>query len=127
MIRNKTKNLTLITEIELADSMFLKARGLMFRKEMDSKKGMLFTFNKQERTGIWMLFMRFPIDLVYLDSQKRIINIYENIRPIGLNPGTWKVYYPETPAKYILELSRGTVKQTGTELGDILEFETKTA
>ena len=43
-------------------------------------------------------------------------------QPIGLNPKTWKVYYPDTPAKYVLELSQGTVKQTGTELGDILDF-----
>jgi len=123
MIRNKTKNVTLATEIEFANSMFSKARGLMFRSALPNGKSMLFTFGSEDHVGIWMLFMRFPIDLVYLDSRKRIISIYENIKPINLNPNTWKVYYPNTPAKYVLELSQGTVKKTGTELGDILDFD----
>ena len=122
MIRNKTRNKTLISKIERADSYFAKARGLMFRSGLEEGQGMLFTFPSEDRVGIWMLFMRFPIDLVYLDSGKRVIDVFENIRPVSLNPRTWKVYYPKQPAKYILELRQGTVKETGTEIGDVLEF-----
>ena len=122
MIRNKTKNKILVSKIEKAESFFAKAKGLMFRSEFPKDSGMLFTFDNEGFVGIWMLFMRFPIDMVYLDSEKRIVGIYENIIPVSMNPKTWKVYYPEIPAKYILELNSGLVKESKTEIGDILDF-----
>lgn len=122
MIRNITKNKIIVSEIEKADSFWKKAKGLMFRKELDNKKGMLFTFENEDLVGIWMLFMRFPIDLIFLDFDKQIVEIRKNIKPVSLNPRTWKVYYPDVPAKYILEINSGVARKTGTEIGDILDF-----
>lgn len=123
MIRNKTRKTILIENIERSDSFFRKAKGLMFRCGLDEDGGMLFTFSGEGRVGIWMLFMRFPIDLVFLDSKKRVTDIFEGIKPVSLNPKTWKVYYPSAPSRYALELSQGTVKRTGTRTGDLLEFD----
>jgi uncharacterized membrane protein (UPF0127 family) len=121
-MKNKTKNTMLAEKIELADSFFSKMIGLMLRKALGPKTCMLFTFGQEDYTGIWMLFMRFPIDLVYLDGRKRVITIYENIRPVGLDPRTWKVYYPDVPAKYVIELASGSVKKTRTVVGDVISF-----
>jgi uncharacterized membrane protein (UPF0127 family) len=121
-MKNKTKNTVLAEKIELAGSFWKKMIGLMFRSGLEPGQCMLFTFGSEDYTGIWMLCMRFSIDLVYLDSKKRVITIYENIRPAGLDPRTWKVYYPDVPAKYVLELEAGAVKRTKTERGDIISF-----
>jgi uncharacterized membrane protein (UPF0127 family) len=123
MIRNKTKNTILVNETERADSVFSKAKGLMFRSELGKGRGMLFTFGREDYVGIWMLFVRFPIDLIYLDSKKRVVGIFERIRPVTFNPKTWKVYYPVVPSKYIIEVNSGIIRETGTEIGDSLEFE----
>jgi uncharacterized membrane protein (UPF0127 family) len=123
MIINLTRKAALAMEVETARSFFSKALGLMFRSGLPDGRGMLFPFSGEGRVGIWMLFMRFPIDLVYVNSAKRVVGIFERVRPVNWRPGTWKVYYPPVPARYVLEVASGTVKRTGTEIGDVLEFQ----
>jgi uncharacterized membrane protein (UPF0127 family) len=122
MITNLTRKSVLAGEVEIASSFFSKARGLMFRSGLAEDGAMLFPFREEARTGIWMLFMRFPIDLVYVNSKGRVVGIFEHIRPVSLNPKTWKVYYPPEPARYVVELASGTVRRTGTRIGDVLNF-----
>lgn len=74
--------------------------GLMFRKEGDA----LLEFKKEGKYGIWMVFMRFPVDLVFLDKNKKIVDLIKNVPPLSFNPKTWKIYYPEKKCKYVLEL-----------------------
>jgi hypothetical protein len=115
------KGRTIVCDAETTSNFFTKFLGLMFRK---STNGLLmkFTFNSIERRGIWMPFMRFPIDIVYIDSKKSVAGLVERAPPMTLNPRTWKVFYPEKPAKYILELPAGAAKKAGLEMGDVLEF-----
>ena len=58
--------------LEIADTILTKAVGLMFRKE---PVPLLLVFGIQARHSIWMLFMRFPIDLIFLDSQRTVVTI----------------------------------------------------
>ncbi len=122
VIKNATRDTIIAKSVELADSFWKKAKGLMFRNELEKESGLLMVFKDEDFVGIWMMFMKFPIDLIYLDSKKHVVGLFENIKPIGLNPKTWRVYYPEDPARYVLELRSGTVKKTGTKMGDILNF-----
>ena len=43
-----------------------------------------------------------PVDLVFLDSQHRVVTIHENIKPISFDPATWRIYRPGKPARYAL-------------------------
>jgi uncharacterized membrane protein (UPF0127 family) len=122
MIKNKTKKNVVIEKAELADSVWKQARGLMFRSKLARDCGMLFRFGRDDFHGIWMLFMRLPIDIIFVDADKRVIAVYEDARPLGFNPKTWKVYYPEIPAKYVLEVGSGVAKEKNVEIGDFLEF-----
>jgi uncharacterized membrane protein (UPF0127 family) len=98
--------------VEVAESFGSKALGLMFRKSLPHGSAMLFIFDKPGKHGIWMPFMRFPIDIVFLDSRKRVVGLHERAKPISFRSGkTWKVYYPDEPAKYVIELPAGTVKR----------------
>lgn len=121
MIYNKTKGEVVIENVEVVGSRRGKAKGLMMRKNIPQDNGMLLVFgNASESNGIWMFGMRFPIDLIFMDDEWRVIMIHREIKPVGINPGSWKVYYPEGKAKYALEIAAG--RANGIEIGDTLGF-----
>lgn len=95
----------------------------MFRGKLGENCGLLMVFRKQSKPGIWMFGMRFPIDIVFISSRKRVVDVRENVKPLSLNPLTWRVYYPRKPAKYVLELSAGAARATGTKPGDRLGWD----
>lgn len=121
MIKNE-KGKVLARKVELADSIWKKTKGLMFRGSLPKGSGLLMDFGSEQRPGIWMFCMRFPIDLVYIDSSNRVVDIKEDFRPMTLNPLTWKVHYPKKPARYVLELPAGAARLTGTKLNSKLMF-----
>lgn len=104
MIQNKTKNFVIIKKAKLCKSMFCKAIGLMFR----SKKpdcGLVFIFNKELRADLHMLFVFFPIDVLFLDKDKKVVDIKKNFKPFGY-------YAPKAKAQYVVELPVGVLKNT---------------
>ncbi len=120
--KNVTKNKILVKDLERADSALKKTKGLMFRKDMTKEKGLLMVFERERKHEIWMLGMRFPIDIVFISRDKRIVDIKHSVKPLGKNPKTWKIYRPSKPCKYVLEINSGMIKKTKTEIGDMLEF-----
>jgi hypothetical protein len=122
MIKNITKKKILVKNFETADSFGKRTKGLMFRNNLPLNSGLLMIFKKEGEHGIWMLGMRFPIDLVFIDCKKRIVDIKHSVKPLGKNPNTWKVYKPSKPCKYVLEVNSGLMQKTKTEVGDFLEF-----
>ncbi len=114
------KNITKNKEIEamIARSPLALTRGLMFEKNGN----MLLEFPFSARHGIWMLFMRYPLDLIFIDSQKHVAEIIKNVPPLTLNPRTWKIYHPKIVARYILEVGAGEAEHYNIAVGDLLEF-----
>ena len=123
MIKNATKNKIICTNIEIADSLGKQTKGLMFRESFDPESGFFMIFDSERKHGIWMFGMRFPIDIIFIDSGKRIVDIKHSVRPMNKNPRTWKVYKPKKPCTYVLEINSNVIEKTGTEIGDILEFQ----
>ena len=75
-------------EIESADNFLKRLRGLMFRRRLDSGRGLLLA----PCNGVHMLFMRFAIDVVYLDDDFRIKKIVRSLMPwLGVSVcfGAW--------------------------------------
>ncbi len=64
--------------------------------------------------------MRFPIDIIFLDSRKRVAGLHSRARPISFRKRTWRVYYPEKPARYVIELRAGEIKRKKIAAGDLL-------
>jgi uncharacterized membrane protein (UPF0127 family) len=103
---------------ERADTDQSRQTGLSGRKCIPEKTGMLFVFDKADLHGIWMKDMNFPIDILWIDSTKKIIHIEENV-----DPNTYpKVSYPPTPASYVLEVASGEVESAGLKLSDQLSW-----
>jgi uncharacterized membrane protein (UPF0127 family) len=120
MISNRIRGTVLCENTEVAESSWKKARGLMFRKELREGQGLLMVFGEGSVPGIWMMGMRFPIDIVFIGSSMKVTRVVENARPLGLSWKTWRVY--SSPASWVLELPSGRAGRTGTREGDFLEF-----
>ncbi len=112
----------ILNEVEIAKRFWNKAKGLMFRRELPEGRGLLMVFEKENEPGIWMLGMRFPIDLIFLNAQMQVIDIRKNIKPMKINPKSWKVYFPKEPAKYVLEVRAGFAEKQKIKKLDFLEL-----
>ena len=63
-----------------------------------------------------MFFMRFSIDVVFVNDKNCVVGVVKNIKPFQLSPVFWK-------ADRAIELSAGTATRLDTKIGDILSFE----
>ncbi len=90
--------------------------GLMFKKSLAEDRGMLLSYGFDGYHSIWMKNMYFPIDILWLDSELRVVNIVENAPPCIAEPCT--VYTPENPGRYVLEVHAGFVGRNSVKKGD---------
>lgn len=104
--------------VELARTDTERERGLMLRTQLDKDKGMLFIFEKEGIYSIWMKNTFIPLDIVWADSQGKVVYISENAQPCQslICPSA----VPATKAKYVLEVNAGICKEVGIKLGDEL-------
>ena len=114
MIKNKTKNREVCKKVKVLTTILQKATGLMFHKKI-TDTGYVFVFQMPMRVDLHMFFVFFPIDLLFLDKDKKVIEIKENFKP-------FTVYYSNNKASYVIELPVGKVRDSKTGLDDILEF-----
>lgn len=95
-----------------------REQGLSGRKSLPQDSGLLFIFDKPDKYGFWMKDMNFPIDIIWISEENKIVNLEKS-----LTPGTYpKVYYPNTSAKYVLEISAGQAEILNLKIGDNVEF-----
>jgi uncharacterized membrane protein (UPF0127 family) len=91
--------------VDVADTDTERKQGLSGRRFLGEREGMLFIFDKNDQHGIWMKDMNFPIDVLWISENFRIIDIERNLEPSS---------YPEVerssrPARYVLELPAGSI------------------
>jgi uncharacterized membrane protein (UPF0127 family) len=109
--------------VEVAESGLYKARGLMLCGSLPKNSALLMIFGKPGKHGIWMPLMRFPIDIVFLDTRKRVVGLHSRAKPISFRRKTWRIYYPEKPAKYAIELPAGQIKRKKLRPKDRMVFQ----
>ena len=119
VVRNTTKKLEL-KGVEVASNIFQLTRGLMFRNE----GSMLLDFGVECKPGIWMLFMRYPLMLAFVSADGEVKGVVKHAPPITFDPRTWKVFYPPTKIRYVLEVDVRAVErgEFNADVGDVLEF-----
>jgi uncharacterized membrane protein (UPF0127 family) len=76
-------------------------------------------FDSDDQWGIWMKDMKIPLDIVWLDKDKKVTYIVENASP---ELSTTKTFIPETPTRYVVELPAGTVNKAGINKGAVATF-----
>lgn len=95
-----------------------RQRGLSGRKSMPEDQGMLFVFEKPGRHCIWMKDMNFPLDIIWLDADKKVEHIEKNVAP-DTYP---KTFCPVNNAKYVVELNKGVADMAELKLGQQLNL-----
>ena len=95
---------------EIADGLFDRMRGLLGRRELPAGHGMLIN----PAPSVMTYFMRFPIDVVFIDRDWRVVKIVHGLKP-------WRVAGAKQ-AVAALELPAGTAEQCRIQLGDELEL-----
>lgn len=120
---------------EVAKTQYQKAKGLMFRKELEKDTGMLFVFNLEAKHTFWMANTFIPLDIIWINKDKNIVHINENTPPcdnsksknIALKTiqnikNSCTLYTPREKALYVLEINAGEVKENNIKLGDKITF-----
>jgi uncharacterized protein len=108
---NQTRNADLGRSIELADSSASRRVGLLKHSHLEPGEGLWIVPCESVHT----FFMKFPIDLVYLDKKRKVRKVRKAVP-------AWRLSACLT-AHSVLELPAGTAETTGTRAGDVLEIE----
>jgi hypothetical protein len=108
---------------ELADTPEKRARGLMFRSQLESNRGMLFAFSDSQAWSFWMKNTRIPLDIIWMDHNKRIVHIERNVPPCSRTDESCPQYQPAQPALYVLELAAGSADALRLDHGAVLRFQ----
>lgn len=103
----------------VADTKDKRQKGLSNSDELAIGEGMLFVFEKPDSYAIWMKDMKFPIDIIWIADDKKIVDIVQNAVPEpGKKDEELKIYRPKAPAKYILEINAGLSSLNNLQIGD---------
>ena len=105
MLFNSLTGKTLIQNTKKASSAWARFKGLMFEKKKKFDYGLIFELDSETKIGasIHMMFVFFPIDIIYLNSKKVVID-KKTVKPWILN------YTPKQAAKYFIETPVGATK-----------------
>jgi uncharacterized membrane protein (UPF0127 family) len=104
---NKTKNTVIAQETEVADTAFSRLKGLLGRDNLPAGCGLVIT----QCRSIHMFFMRFGIDVIFVDRKNRVVGTVKRIKPFALSPYFWR-------ATKAIELPEGVIDGTRTAVGD---------
>ena len=112
MIINKTNNTPLSNDYRICKTFLSKAIGLMFSFK---PRTLLFVWKEERKRNIHMFFVFFPIDVLWLNKEKKVIGTKEKLMPFSL-------VKMDTPSQYIIETPQGIIKKTKTKKQDTLTF-----
>ena len=108
-------------QAELATNPAEQQRGLMFRTQVPRGRGMLFLFRQPSLLRFWMFNTLTPLDMIFLDAERRIVLIAPDRQPC--EPGAaCPLTGPDTPAQFVLELAAGEAARLGLSEGDQLDW-----
>lgn len=118
ILQQETDSLLVRLDIEIADNEYETATGLMYRSSMEPEQGMLFVFEDVAMRSFYMKNTEFPLDIIFLDNEKRIASFQKNAQPYNETGLSSKV-----PAKYVLEVNAGMADKWSLNVGDRILYE----
>ncbi|MDQ2901275.1 MAG: DUF192 domain-containing protein [Acidobacteriota bacterium] len=98
------------------------ARGMMFRDSLPKDRGMLFVHNPPGQYAYWMYQCKFPLDIIWMDSKRRIVEIAADSPPCRSKPADCPSYGGHRYAQFVLELGGGEAQRHGLREGLALSF-----
>jgi len=116
-IDGKTTKVITTIDIEVADDNAEREQGLMYRDTMAENAGMLFMMETEEPQAFWMKNTILPLDILFADSDHRIVSIHTNCKPYSLDQ-----IESGKPALYVVEVNAGYTAKYGIKVGDKISF-----
>lgn len=110
-IFNVTRGVVIAQKAVLASSLGQRMKGLLGRSSLSLNEALIL----KPCASLHTFFMRFAIDVLFLDKDLQIIRLIQNMPPYRLSPIIWS-------SKMAIELPAGKISQTNTRIGDRIEF-----
>ncbi len=111
--------------VEKAEGREKTSLGLSGIKSMCNECGMLFIFEEESNYAFWMKDMNYDLDIIFIDNNKKIVNIFSNVKKEGYNkvePNKSEKIRNTEKAKYVLELNAGVTESKNIKAGDVITF-----
>ena len=110
-ILNTTKDTVIAQNGAIADTFMSRMTGLLNRKSLPDGEALVIT----RCNSIHMFFMRFSIDVIFVDKNDHVVGLVERIKPFRLS----RIFFD---SQYVIELSEGSIKKAEVSIGDKIEI-----
>ncbi len=110
MVVNLTRKRTIATSVTIARNPWQRIKGLLGRKGLAQGEALIITHCQ----SIHMVFMKFPIDVIFCDARHKAVGLCLNIKPFCFSPIFFK-------ASYAIELPAGSIASSQTQIGDQIQ------
>jgi uncharacterized membrane protein (UPF0127 family) len=101
-----------------------QVKGLSVKDHLKENEGMLFVYEQPTRQAFWMKDMKFPIDIIWLDSNGTVVHIEDNLQPCIITFAfICPSYVPDNDSHYVLETVAGFSKKHGIKVGTNVDFQ----
>ena len=110
-IFNLTRQTQIADKAVLADKIFSRMRGLLGKKTFNAGEALIL----QPADSLHTFFMRFPIDVIFLDGKDKVLKISENLSP-------FRFCLAPRGAARVIELPAGAIQKTSTRVDDLLKI-----
>jgi uncharacterized protein len=114
LVKNITRKKMLVSQAYVCDSVLTRTKGLMFHQKIRDLAFIL-AFPKEQHVALHMYFVFFPIDVLFLDKNKKVVEMKKQFMP-------FTQYIAARNAKYIVEMPDGTINASRTKVGDRIKF-----
>ncbi len=110
-ILNETRQAALGSRVLWANRAWNRMRGFLMRPEPEKGEGILLSPCK----GVHMFGMKFPLDVLFLSRDGRVVSAFPGLAPGERTP-------LQKGARHALELPKGTIRESGTQVGDVIAW-----
>ena len=105
-------------QVEIADTPAKRELGLQYRRELPADQGMIFLFPNESQQTFWMKNTPIPLDMIFIDHDRKIVGIVEQATPFTLDSRS-----VNGASQYVLEINGGLSQKYGFVKGDSVRFE----
>ena len=109
-----------VFQLELVADPESRRQGLMGRTLLPAGTGMLFDFPPGTSPAIWMRNMQIPLDLLFVDEQGQLLQVFSEVPPCTEPPCA--IYRAQQPLRFVIEVPAGTAGQLNLQPGDRLDL-----
>jgi uncharacterized protein len=111
-----------VLHAETAVSNFELLRGLMYRKSLAPDHGMLFVYPKPDHYQTFMYQTLIPLDIIWMDTDRRIVAMEENVPPCATQASKCPRYGGKMIAAFALQINGGMSRKLGLQLGQVIQW-----